>query len=53
MQDENVSSDDDNEVKNAGDIEADDEVKEEDEGRTIREIPSETFEGKKILWMCS
>ncbi|KAK9945694.1 hypothetical protein M0R45_011193 [Rubus argutus] len=41
FEDENVSSDDDNEVKNAGVIEAEDEVKEEDEGRTIREIPSE------------
>lgn len=40
-----MSSDDDNELKNAGEIEA----KEEDEGRTIREIPSETFEGKKML----
>lgn len=44
-----MSSDDDNEVKNAGVIEAEDEVKEEDEGRTIREIPSETFEGKIML----
>lgn len=49
MQDENVSSDDDHGVKNAGEIEDEDEVKEEDEGRTIREIPSETFEGKKML----
>lgn len=44
-----MSSDDDNELKNAGEIEAEDEAKEEDEGRTIREIPSETFEGKKML----
>ncbi|XP_050363298.1 uncharacterized protein C57A7.06 [Argentina anserina] len=43
FEDENVSSDDDNEAQN----DAEDEFKSENDGRRIREIPSEPTEGRK------
>ncbi|PRQ26398.1 putative small-subunit processome, Utp14 protein [Rosa chinensis] len=47
FEDENVSSDDDNEARNGGESEADDEVKEENDGRRIGEMPTQTVEGRR------